>query len=143
MRTETAVSLIGVVMEFLVHRESCVKSAPADLPVELLMAAFATLETDGRDTSETREWLSKFGVDVPKRTPAPYRRRANNQKSAEVEEFIRQLLDRGMTKTAVAKQLGVNRRTVIRIARETLQNAQQVNGGENSVPNDLGKSEER
>jgi hypothetical protein len=139
MRIDNAVSLIGVVMEFLVHREKSVKNAPVDLPMELLVAAFATLKTDGRDTSETREWLSRHGVDVPKSAEAPYRRRTNNQKSAELEEFIRQLLGRGMTKTAVAKQLSVNRRVVIRVAREAFQNAQQCGIG---VPNDLGKSEE-
>jgi DNA invertase Pin-like site-specific DNA recombinase len=125
VRIETAISLIGIVMEALVHREKCVKNAQKDLPVELLTAAFATLEADDRDTSEAREWLSVHGAHPPKNKGFTYQRRANNQKSAEIEGFIRDLLDRGLTKTAVAKQLGVNRRVVIRVAREAIQSAQQ------------------
>lgn len=90
--------------------------------MELLAAAYAELEPD--DAEGTLKWLSEHGVDVPKSTKDTYRRRANNQKSAEIEEFIRQLLDRGLSKTAIARQLKVNRRVVIRVAREALQSAQ-------------------
>ena len=54
------------------------------------------------------------------RAPARYVRRANNQVSAELEAFIRDLLARGRTKTAIAHALRVNRRVVIRIAREAI-----------------------
>jgi hypothetical protein len=42
-----------------------------------------------------------------------------------MEEFIRQLLERGFSKTAIAKRLKVNRRVVIRVAREAVLSAQQ------------------
>lgn len=100
------------------------KNAQKDLPVELLTAAFATLEADDRDTSEAREWLSVHGAHMPNSEQSPYRRRTNNQKSPEVESLIRDLLERGWTKSAIAESLRVNRRVVIRVAREALQSAQ-------------------
>lgn len=123
MRIETAVSLIQVVMEVVVHRKLCMNGAEGDLPMELLMAAFAKLDAD--EASGTLKWLSEHGVNVPKSVEIAYRRRTNNQKSAEIEEFIRQLLDRGFSKTAIAKRLKVNRRVVIRVAREAVLSAQQ------------------
>jgi hypothetical protein len=122
VRIETAISLIQVVMETVVHRKHCMNGAKGDLPMELLTAAYAELEPD--DASGTLKWLAEHGVNVPKGTEAAYRRRTNNQKSAEIEECIRQLLDRGLSKTAIARQLKVNRRVVIRVAREAIQSAQ-------------------
>ena len=120
MKIESAISLMQVVMEALVHRENCLKSADKDVPKELLMAAVADLEADGRDTSDTIAWLSKHGVHVAlsAQTPPPYRRRANNQVPAEVEALIRELLAKSWSKSAISKQLNVNRRVVIRVARE-------------------------
>jgi DNA invertase Pin-like site-specific DNA recombinase len=123
MRIDTAVSLIRVVMEVVLHRQHCLKEAGGDLPMELLMAAYAELDAD--DASGTLEWLLRHGVEVRKSgLETAYHRRSNNQKSAETEELIRQLLQRGLSKTAIAKQLKVNRRVVIRVAREALQSAQ-------------------
>jgi len=135
VKTETAVSLIQVVMEVVVHRELCIKGAKKDLPMELLTAAFAELNED--QAAGTLKWLAAHGVIVPKRTEIAYHRRANNQKSPETEELIRQLLEKGLSKTAIAKQLNVNRRVVIRVAAEAIQIAQSTQDG---VPNDLGKS---
>jgi DNA invertase Pin-like site-specific DNA recombinase len=118
MRTETAISLVVVVMEALNHRKACLGGVERDLPDELLAAAFAQLEADGEETTEAREFLAGYGVDIPSVVKIPYRRRANNQKSADVEQLIRDLLARGLSKSAVAKQLKVNRRVVIRVARE-------------------------
>jgi DNA invertase Pin-like site-specific DNA recombinase len=120
LKIETAISLMRVVMEALVHRENCLKSAEKDVPTELLVAAVADLEADGRDASDTIAWLSKHGVHLPQsaQQQPTYRRRANNQKSPEVEALIRDLLSRGWSKVAIAKQLKVNRRVVIRVARE-------------------------
>lgn len=141
MRIETAASLLGVVMEALLHRRTCSKTVQeGDLPVDLMAEAMAILEAAGRDTSGTREWLSTHGVQLAKTARPPYRRRANNQKSAEVEEFIRELLGRGLSKTAIAKRLAVNRRTVIRVSREAVQSARDA---KICTPNDLGKSGER
>jgi hypothetical protein len=125
MRIETAISLIGVMMEALVHRKSCLRVAEKDLPDELLAAALAKLEAAGRDTSGVREWLSSYGVHPPQNAQAPYRRRANNQVSDRTEVLIRELLDGGWTKSAIARQLKVNRRVVIRVANEMDQTAQQ------------------
>ena len=91
--------------------------------MELLVDAYAKLEADV-DASGTLKWLSEHGVNVPKSKETAYRRRTNNQKSAEIEEFIRQLLARGLSKTAIAKKLKVNRRVVIRVAREAILSAQ-------------------
>jgi hypothetical protein len=124
MKIETAASLLGVVMEALLHRRTCCKAAQGgDLPVDLMAEAMAILDAAGRDTSGTREWLSTHGVHLPKADRPSYQRRANNQKSAEVEEFIRELLGRGLSKTAIAKQLSINRRVVIRVSREAVQSA--------------------
>jgi DNA invertase Pin-like site-specific DNA recombinase len=120
MKIETAISLMRVVMEALAHRENCLKSAEKDVPEELLVAAVAALEADGRDTSETLAWLSKHGVHLPQsaQKQPPYRRRANNQVPAEVEVLIRELVAKSWSKSAISKQLKVNRRVVIRVARE-------------------------
>jgi DNA invertase Pin-like site-specific DNA recombinase len=127
VKAETAISLIGVVMEALVHRETCLKGVQGDVPRELLAAAFAELEANDRNTSETRVWLSAHGVDLPPGVGTVYHRRANNQISAQTEILLRDLLDRGWTKTAIAESLRINRRVVIRVAREALsaQNSQE------------------
>jgi DNA invertase Pin-like site-specific DNA recombinase len=79
--------------------------------------------------SEWHEWLASKGVEVRSRAPARYVRRANNQVSADLEAVIRDFLSRGWTKTAIARAFRVNRRVVIRVAREagpkeTVQSAQ-------------------
>ena len=53
-----------------------------------------------------------------------YSRRAPNQISEYTEAHIRELLGRGLSKSAVARALRVNRRVVIRVAQEA-QSAQQ------------------
>jgi hypothetical protein len=120
MTTERAVWIIAVVMEALVHREICLRGTKSDVPVELLVAAFVKLEGKGRDTSGVRDWLSNHGVNLSQSEQAPYCRRANNQISAPAEALIRHLLDHGWTKTAIAETMRINRRVVIRVAREAL-----------------------
>ena len=124
MKVETAISLIGVVMETLAHRKDCLGGIEKNLPMELLTTALAKLEENGRDTAGTREFLSDHGLHVPRIEPAPYHRRANNQKSEEVEAMIRDLLAAGWSKSAIARHLHVNRRVVIRVTLEASQNAQ-------------------
>jgi hypothetical protein len=63
-----------------------------------------------------------------------YVRRANNQVSEYTEAHIRELLSRGLSKSAVARAIRVNRRVVIRVAHEA-QSAQQ---GQKGHTNDLG-----
>ena len=118
MKLESAISLIGVVMEALGHRENCLKSLEKEVPDELLGAALAELEADGSDTSEVRAWFSKHGVQLRQSTQSPiYRRRSNNQVSPEVEALIWELLSKNWSKSAIAKQLKLNRRVVIRVAK--------------------------
>jgi len=101
------------------------KTEGKDLPVELIVAALADLDADGADTTEARDLLRSHGVQLRESTPVPYRRRSNNQVSAETEALIRDLLDKRWTKTAIAKHLKINRRVVIRVAREA-QSAQET-----------------
>ena len=123
MRIDTAISLIMVTMEALGHRQIClkhlgIKSSQEDVPGELLVAALADLDADGADTTEARDWFRRHGVQLPESAQVPYRRRSNNQKPAETEELIRDLLNKRWTKSAIAKHLKVNRRVVIRVARD-------------------------
>lgn len=78
------------------------------------------------------------GAQTETSKPVPFRyvRRANNQVSEPLEMAIRDLLDRGWTKSAIAKAVRVNRRVVIRVAREI----QSAHKNERQVSNDLGKS---
>jgi hypothetical protein len=110
-------------MDGLAHRRSCLEQSVGDVPVELLQAALIQLERDDIETAPTRALLEKMGVRVSRENAFTYVRRANNQVPAEVEALIRELLDRGWTKTAISKHLKINRRVVIRVAREA-QNAQ-------------------
>jgi transposase len=94
------------------------------------------LEANGRDTSEVRDWLFRYGVQLPQNAQPTYRRRANNQVSAEVEALICELIGKKWSKSAIAKRLKVNRRVVIRVARE-FQSAQST---KNKPLIDLGKN---
>lgn len=118
MRIESAISLIGVVMEALVHRETCLKSGQKEVPGELLATALAELEANGRDASPIRVWFSNHGVELPQSAQPAYHRRSNNQVSAKVETLIRELLDKNWSKSAIARHLKINRRVVIRVSRE-------------------------
>jgi len=61
------------------------------------------------------------------RMPCQYVRRAGNQVSEQLETFIRELLGCGWKKSAIARALRINRRVVIRVAREA-QSAQKSSG---------------
>lgn len=118
MRVESAISLIAVVMEALVHREICLKSAKKEVPGDLLTAALLELEAHGKDMSEARGWLLRHGVKLAQSAQPAYHRRSNNQVPGELEALIRELLDKNWSKSAIAKHLKINRRVVIRVARE-------------------------
>jgi len=142
--TDHGVAFALILMDALTHRRDCRRAEPGKLLETLLVACFWETEAKGRDMSEWHEWLAGKGVEVRPRAPALYVRRANNQVSAELEAIIRDLLASGWTKTAIARALRMNRRVVIRVAREavpseTIQSAQ--SGGERS-PNGLGESQE-
>jgi hypothetical protein len=118
--TGLSAALIVILTDALAHRRDCQHSEPGELLETLLANCLGELEAEGRDMSGWHEWLATKGVEVRPRLPARYVRRTNNQVSAELEAFIHDLLARGRTKTAIAHALRVNRRVVIRIAREAI-----------------------
>ena len=154
VRSESALALVEAVVDALVHRLHCLQDEAGRIP-EAFARALSELESvgvpieleaEGRTVS-ARRWLEEQGVQLPvpdpkcttalSPRPLPYVRRANNQVSAETEALIRDLLAQGRTKTAIARALRVNRRVVIRVAREMAQSAQPT---AQRLPNDLGKS---
>jgi hypothetical protein len=118
--TDLSAALMVILTDALAHRRDCQHSEPGELLETLLADCLGELEGEGRDMSGWHEWLATKGVEVRPRVPARYVRRTNNQVSAELEAFIHDLLARGRTKTAIAHALRVNRRVVIRIAREAI-----------------------
>jgi hypothetical protein len=121
MTTESAIALIGVVMDSLVHGRHCLRGARRELPNELLTQALTVLGANGRDTKGVSRWFEEQGVQLQARGESRSARRANNQVSEEIEALIRDLLERGWNKLAVSKALRVNRRVVIRVGREMMQ----------------------
>jgi hypothetical protein len=118
--TDQGAAFALILMDALAHRRDCLRAEPGELLERLLVACFWETEAQGKDMSGWHDWLATKGVEVRPRTPARYVRRANNQVSAELEAIIRDLLARGWTKTAIARTLRVNRRVVIRVAREAV-----------------------
>jgi len=98
--------------------------------LEILGEELARAEATGEPLEELRAHLAERGFSVPEHvaasdstealetSPHPYVRRANNQVSPETEALIRELLTQGQTKSAITRALRVNRRVVIRVARE-------------------------
>jgi hypothetical protein len=127
MTVETAEALVWTAIYSTEHFRHCLNSAVRDLPCELLSEALAILEGAGEDVPATPQWFADRGVELPvlmsemhKSAQVPYVRRANNQVSPETEALIRALLTQGQSKSAIARTLRVNRRVVIRVARETV-----------------------
>jgi hypothetical protein len=89
-----------------------------DLPEELLAAALEKLEEEGQPTSEVRERLASYGVEIRPLTPIKCTRRNNNQIGKELELVIQDLLERNWKKARIARTLRLNRRTIIRVSRE-------------------------
>lgn len=120
--TDLSAALIVILTDALAHRRDCKHSGPGELLETLLADCLGDLEAEGKDMSGWHEWLATKGVEVRPHPPVCYVRRANNQVSAEIEALIRDLLARGWKKTAIASALPVNRRVVIRVAREAAPN---------------------
>lgn len=131
----TARTLISIVKDALIHRHWCEFNFSAEVPVDLLAPALRILEAGGTDTAKTREFLAAKGVIIPRDesgnsgqidatndtvwvVETAYVRRAKNQVSADVEALIRELLERGWSKSRISRVLRVNRRVVIRVAQE-------------------------
>jgi hypothetical protein len=92
--------------------------------VERYGLKFPELGSTPGDSQVDRETAAEFDdvnssqAEETKRMPFQYVRRANNQVSEQLETCIGELLGRGWKKSAVARALRVNRRVVIRVARE-------------------------
>jgi hypothetical protein len=118
--TDQGAAFALILEDALTHRRDCRHVEPGKLLETLLVVCFRESEAKGRDVSKWHKWLASKGIEVRPRVPVRYVRRANNQVSAELEAIIRDLLARRWTKTAVARALRVNRRVVIRVAREAV-----------------------
>ena len=76
------------------------------------------LDETGAETEST-SIMNNNEVESPSQpSPCLYVRRANNQVSEYTEAHIRELLSRGLSKSAIARAIRVNRRVVIRVAHE-------------------------
>jgi hypothetical protein len=116
-----------------VHWRACMGEKDLSDVHEILVEEFARAEATGEPLEELRAYLAERGVSVSEHVAAsestealetsqhPYVRRANNQVSAETEALIRELLTQGQTKSAITRALRVNRRVVIRVAREKVE----------------------
>jgi hypothetical protein len=116
--TDQGAAFVVILMDALAHRRDYRHTASGELLETLLASCLGELQADGKNISGWHVWLAGMGVELRPRVPARYVRRANHQVSAEHEAFIRDLLARGWNKTAIARALCVNRRVVIRVARE-------------------------
>jgi len=133
------------------HRLQCGEPEKMHIWLHLLAEELAAIK-ETNVAANIRESLRRYGLYVPELSvdsssdagqqvednegscvpvveQAPphcqYVRRAGNQVSEYTEARIRELLGRGLSKSAVAQALRVNRRVVIRVAREA-QSAQQT-----------------
>ena len=118
--THQGAEFAHILMDAMWHRRDCRRALPGELLETLFVACFWELEAEGKDMSEWHEWVAAKGIEVRPSAPAPYVRRANNQVAGELEGFIRDLWARGWKKSAIARALRVNRRVVIRVAREAI-----------------------
>lgn len=131
----------GLVAFGVLYWRDCMSRKDLEWVLKILGEEFACAIAAGEDLEELRAFLAERGVSVPEHVsgsdssealpqnrqesgspregPAhPYVRRANNQVSPETEALIRELLTQGQTKSAITRALRVNRRVVIRVARE-------------------------
>jgi hypothetical protein len=99
--------------------------------IEVLIDAQQLSELEPRPQSRTSSNEDENATD---QSIYLYRRRSNNQVSEYIEAHIRELLGRGLSKSAVARAVRVNRRVVIRVAQQ----AQSAQGAHKDVINDLG-----
>jgi hypothetical protein len=129
MTQQDAVALIAVSLEALTHRRLCVpEQALTYIPRGLLRLALDQLDHDGADTSAVRVQFMEEGFDlseIPHCADASERRASDNDKSTAessgskvptvIVEAILAKFHEGWSKSRIAREFRLNRRTIIRI----------------------------
>lgn len=123
MTNEDALTLIFICLDALVHHELCLqgKTKPS-LPVELLRRALRQMEEMGANTRWIRERFVCAGIDFPAasqaaqtESPPSGRRTSWNRVGDPIREAACAKFQGGWTKSRIAREFRLNRRTVIRI----------------------------
>jgi hypothetical protein len=129
MTQQDAVALIAVSLEALIHRRRCVpEEALAYMPVGLLRLALDKLDESGADTSAVRAQFTEEGFDL---SEIPHcaeigesNSLAHNESSGApfvskipkvIAEAIVAKFHEGWSKSRIAREFRLNRRTIIRI----------------------------
>ena len=129
MEHQDAVALIAVSLEALIHRHRIgPEEALTYMPVGLLRAALDQLDERGADTAELRAQFKEEGFDLSEMRHCPEIRERNfpahNESNGEpttsrvpkvIAEAIRAKFHEGWSKSRIAREFRLNRRTVIRI----------------------------
>jgi hypothetical protein len=128
--TKDALSLVFVSLGVLSHYQDCrhMTEVP-DLPLELLKMALAHFDKIGANTASLRSEFKEFGVDfglAPEITressndslaavPDSPPRSSRSRVPTPIEEAIRTKFIAGWSKSRIAREFRLNRRTVIRV----------------------------
>jgi hypothetical protein len=129
MTHQDAVALIAVSLEAVTHRRLCVPDqALTYMPRGLLRLALEQLDEDGADTSAVRVQLLEGGLDlseIPRCADASEPRASDKDESTGessgsrvptvIAEAILTKFHEGWSKSRIAREFRLNRRTIIRI----------------------------
>jgi hypothetical protein len=129
MTHEDAVAIIAVSLEVLTHRRICIpEQALPYMPVGLLRLALNQLDEGGADTCAVRAQFTEEGFDlseIPTCAEASEHRSSDHDEStggpskskipAAIREAILAKFREGWSKSRIAREFRLNRRTVIRI----------------------------
>jgi hypothetical protein len=129
MDRQDAVALIAVSLEALIHRHSVGQDeALTYMPVGLLRVALDQLDEDGADTSVVRADFRKEGFDLSKIEQCAEIGESNSSAHNEssgapsvgkipevIAEAIIAKFHQGWSKSRIAREFRLNRRTIIRI----------------------------
>lgn len=132
MMIKDALALVFVNLGVLSHYRDCRHATEVpDLPLELLKMALAHFDKIGANTASLRSEFKEFGVDfgpapeisqeyssdrlaaVPDSCSPP--RSSRSRVPTPVEEAIRTKYQVGWSKSRIAREFRLNRRTVIRV----------------------------
>lgn len=129
MDHQDAVALIAVSLEALIHRRRVgPQEALAYMPLGLLRVALDLLDASGADTSVVRADFMKEGVDLPE---IPHYAEISEHNSSDhdestgepsgsrvppvIAEAILTKFHEGWSKSRIAREFRLNRRTIIRV----------------------------
>ena len=134
MTTKDALAVLFISLGVLSHYRECRHIADGpELPLGLLQMALAHLDGIGANTASLRAEFKEFGVDLGL-APESYQecpmdrlaampdsvpRLSRSRVPAPVEEAIRAKYQVGWSKSRIAREFRLNRRTVIRICRRS------------------------